>query len=160
MFTTAVDVTNKNDLTPALEELTRSPHGITGTVTRQEVTSCQGASPPLVLYAQGRREALQGLFFLLAKDLPLLPSGWGQGLCRMTRHRPGGRCTLRPGVRGAAHPLPCPLSRRKWGGRDAFVQINHQAGRSGPAGVQPLPSGFKVTNPTHRVLCFPGISVH
>ena len=39
MFTT-VDVINKNDLAPALEELSGSPHVITGAVARQEVTSC------------------------------------------------------------------------------------------------------------------------
>lgn len=39
MFT-IVDVINEKDLAPAPEKLTRSPHVITGTVTRQEVTSC------------------------------------------------------------------------------------------------------------------------
>lgn len=39
----AVVIINESDLAPVLEELTRRSHVIiTGAVTRQEVTSCQG----------------------------------------------------------------------------------------------------------------------
>ena len=152
MFTT-VDVINKNDLAPAHEEPTRSPHVVTGAVSHKAggdfLLGSEFSSPST---GQRREEGSGRTVFPSARDLPLFPLGLGQRFRPAIRHRPGGRCTLRPGEQGAAHSLPCLLGRRKRCLRDAFVQINHQAGRSRTSGVQPLPSGFKVTDPIHRVL--------
>lgn len=161
----AVVIINESDLAPVLEELTRRSHVIiTGAVTRQEVTSCQGVREVFFfgievffLYAKGKRASVRTPF---AHDLPLFrvdcaprPGMWeGSSAQRGTwswwqldgKAWEAGSCT---------HPHLL-LSSRKWRARDAVVQSNHH----GTSGVHPLPSSFKVTNLPHGILYFPGIS--
>lgn len=101
--------------------------------------------------------------FPSVQDLPLFPHGLGERSRTAMEHpvspEAGTPQGLGSGGQAAAHAPPRLLTRRKWGLRDAFVQINHGPARSGTGGVQPLPSGFKVTNPIHPPTegCFPAL---
>lgn len=71
----AIFIINKNDLAPASQKFTRSPHGITAAVCRKAGGDfLPGVGPPLFLYAKGRREALETAF-PSAHDLPPFPYG-------------------------------------------------------------------------------------
>ena len=112
----AVFIINKNDLTPAPQKFTRSPHRITAAVARQEVTYCQKSV--LAFFSMPKEgERLWKHSFPLCTRLASIPiwtaqlgRGFGKGFSTVMQQRPGGSRTLRSGEQGVAHPLTCLLS--------------------------------------------------
>lgn len=158
MFTSIVVppavLTNESDLAPVLEEVTCNNNWCCHKAGGDFLPGSE--SSPLFL-CQRKESSVRTPF---AHDLPLFrvecasrPGIWeGSSAQRGTwswwqldrKAWEAGSCT---------HPHLV-LSSRKWGARDAVLQFNHH----GTSGVHPLPSGFKVTNPPHGILYFPGIS--